>query len=358
MGLGQKTSFQSKVAIVGARGYSGIELARLLLDHPHAALTHCFATKNDWKISDFIDHSLADSVAISSMNEIEKIAPTLDTVFLATPAEVSMELAQGFLKMGVNVIDLSGAFRLPLETFEKAYGMKHTATALLSEADFGILPWAGPLRRSKPQLIANPGCYATSVFMALIPLLAKGAIREETLVIDSKSGASGGGKKAAENLLFTEVEGECLPYKVGKHQHLPEIIHHVRALTGTTIDPMFTTHLLPVNRGIISGIYARLAFSFGTGPDAQTKIAALFQEAYSSYPLVTSGPVSPRMMSLKRVVGTARSSISFSVEGDKLYVFSTLDNLMKGAASQAVENFNRLLDLPLASGLISTKGNT
>ena len=196
--------------------------------------------------------------------------------------------------------------------------------------------------------------------MALIPLIQ--AIRTEALVIDAKSGASGGGKRASENLLFAEVEGECLPYKIGKHQHLPEIAHHVKALTGHAIDPMFTTHLLPVNRGIITGLYARLNPSFisgGTGAQAQEKIATLFTEAYAGYSLVTTGAVSPKLLSLKRVVGTARSSISFSVDtegdGDKLYVFSTLDNLMKGAASQAVENFNRLLDLPLATGLIANE---
>jgi N-acetyl-gamma-glutamyl-phosphate reductase len=356
MGMHRRSSNLSNVAIVGARGYSGIELARILLDHPHANLTHCFATKNDWKLSDFIDHANADVVVISSMNDIEKIAPSLQTIFLATPAEVSMELAPQLLAQGVNVIDLSGAFRLPQELFEKAYGMKHSQAALIAKAQFGILPWMGPVVGKAPQLISNPGCYATSVFMALIPLLKQGAIQPDTLVIDSKSGASGGGKKAAENLLFTEVEGECLPYKVGKHQHLPEITHHVKAHTGHSIDPMFTTHLLPVSRGIISGLYARLAPGFGTGALAQEKIAALFAEAYSGYPLVTTGPVSPSRMSLKRVVGTAKSSISFTVEGNKLYVFSVLDNLMKGAASQAVENFNRLLDLPLASGL--SKGNT
>jgi N-acetyl-gamma-glutamyl-phosphate reductase len=354
MGFMEKTS---KVAIVGARGYSGIELARILLDHPNTQLTHCFATKNDWKLSDFLDHPAADNVVISSISDIEKIAPSLQTAFLATPAEVSMELTPALLKSGINVIDLSGAFRLPQEIFEKAYAMKHTAPELLEKAQFGILPWAGPIAGPAPHLISNPGCYATSVFMALIPLIKAGAIQAETLVIDAKSGASGAGKKAAENLLYTEVEGECLPYKVGKHQHLPEINHHVKAHTGAVIDPMFTTHLLPVSRGIISGIYARLNPSFTI-----EKIAAIFTDAYAGYPLVSSGPVSPARLSLKRVVGTPRSSISFSVDGDKLYVFSTLDNLMKGAASQAVENFNRLLDLPLATGLLSvsllSKGNT
>jgi N-acetyl-gamma-glutamyl-phosphate reductase len=342
------------VAIVGARGYSGLELARILMNHPSAKLTHCFATQNNWKLSDYFENSEASNVKISDMNEIETVAKDLHTVFLATPAEVSMELAPKLLAKGVNVIDLSGAFRLPVDLFEKFYAHKHSAPELLEKAQFGLLPWAGPLKAERgAKLIANPGCYATSVFMALLPLIRGKAIKPETLVIDAKSGATGAGKKASENLLFTEVEGECLPYRVGKHQHLPEICHYTKAFAGIEIDPMFTTHLLPVRRGIISGIYARLNPSFGQGAEAETKIASLYKEAYSGYPLVNMGKAQGSLLSLKRVVGTARTQISYTVEGDKLYVFSALDNLMKGAASQAVENFNRLLDQPLASGLTS-----
>jgi N-acetyl-gamma-glutamyl-phosphate reductase len=226
--------------------------------------------------------------------------------------------------------------------------MKHPSESLLSSAGYGLVPWAAPIA-GRSRLIANPGCYATSVLMALLPLLKERLIEPETLVIDAKSGASGAGRKAAENLLFTEVDGECLPYKVGKHQHLPEIRRFAREFAGVEIDPMFVTHLLPVRRGIISGLYARLVSGV-----TQADVTAAFERAYSSYPLVRFGAA--ESLSLKRVVGSARTHIGFTVRGSQLYCFSLIDNLMKGAASQAVENFNRLFDLPAETALLDREG--
>ena len=195
--------------------------------------------------------------------------------------------------------------------------------------------------------------------MAIVPLLKAGLIKPETLVIDAKSGTSGAGRKAAENLLFNEVDGECLPYKVGAHQHLPEICEATAALSGVAIDPFFTTSLLPVRRGIIAGIFARLA-SGSTGADVE----AAYAKAYANYPLVRHGAISglgsavakSAALTLKRVVGTPRAHLHFEAVGDKLYLFSLIDNLLKGAASQAVENLNWLYDLPSDSGLTGKEG--
>lgn len=330
-------------SIVGARGYSGIELARVLLQHPNAELKYCFAT-SEFKLSDYLNSEAASKVLCMTDDKVQ--ANLTDVVFLATPAEVSLKLAPAILAAGKKVIDLSGAFRLQQNSYDKWYGFTHTEQNLLKQAQYGLLPWTGPLLSEN--LIANPGCFATAVAMALIPLIKAGVISTDNIVIDAKSGATGAGRKAAERMLFTEVDGECLPYKVGSHQHYPEIIETISAFAGHVVDAHFITSLLPVRRGIIAGIYGRLA----AGKTTQD-IEQAFAKAYGDYPLVSFASVtkSPQLLSLKRVVGTAKTHISYEVQGDKVFVFSCIDNLMKGAASQAVENFNRISDLPLATGI-------
>ena len=347
-------------AIFGARGYSGLELSRLLLKHPAARLSACFATDSGFSLSDYLPEEAAKQVPTRSMSDAEAVASEVDTVFLATPAEVSLELAPKLFAKGARVVDLSGAFRLkgktPAETkelYKTWYGLEHTAPELVAAADFGLVPFAGPIAGAK--LVANPGCYATSVLMAAIPLIKAGLIDARSLVIDAKSGTSGGGRKAAENLLFTEVEGECLPYKVGAHQHFPEICGYVEKFGDKTIDPMFTTSLINVRRGIISGLYARTE----AGVTAEA-VAQAYAKAFEGYALADVAELASKneraALSLKRVVGSARVHIRFKLAGDKLYVFSLIDNLLKGAASQAVENFNRLHDLNIETGLTQLEG--
>jgi N-acetyl-gamma-glutamyl-phosphate reductase len=273
-----------------------------------------------------------------------------DVVFLATPAEASAELAPKILGQGVSVIDLSGAFRLAgsdsVALYKKWYGMDHPAVELVKTAHYGLVPWK-KLTPGKGVLVANPGCYATAILMGVLPLLSSKIILEETLVIDAKSGTTGAGKKPVESQLFSEVDGECLPYKVGAHQHLPEITHYTHSLSGVSIDPFLTTSLLPTRRGIIAGIYAKLVQG-----KTLKDVEAAFREFYLEYPLVkVSSGVSKEMVSLKKVVGTGMTHLSFEVVGEKLYLFSCVDNLLKGAASQAIENFNLLFGFPVTAGL-------
>lgn len=337
------------VGIIGVRGYSGLELARILLKHPEAALVAGFATDSAFKLSDYLPEASAANVPVYSMKELDTVADKLNTVFLATPAEVSLELVPKLLAKGVNVIDLSGAFRLKLEAYPQWYGFEHSSRELLGKAHYGLVPFAKPAASEGPKLISNPGCYATAVLMALVPLMKEKLIVADSLVIDAKSGTSGAGRKASEGMLFTEVEGECLPYKVAKHQHFPEICGYVEKFAGSGIDPHFTTHLLNVRRGIIAGLYARL--KAGVKP---ADIESAYTKAYSNYPLVKHGE--SVSLSLKRVVGSARTHINYKCDGDKLYVFSLIDNLLKGAASQAIENFNRMHDLPVATALTDMEG--
>ncbi len=330
------------VSIVGARGYSGQELARLLLHHPSVTLTHCFATSGFDLFTQIFDEK---AKTVTCLPDTEIFNHLTDVVFLATPAEVSMELAPQILAAGKTVIDISGAFRLKTSDMKKWYGFAQTSTSSLATADYGLAPFCGPLSKDT-RLIANPGCYATSVSLALIPLIQRGLIDVNTLVIDAKSGTTGAGRKASEAQLFAEVSGDCLPYKVGKHQHLPEIQEAVAKYTGQEIQPHFATHLLPVKRGIISSIYAT-----ATTTDL-SEIENAYREAYQHYPLVRTSRDVSQFAKLSHVVGTPFTHISFELVGNKLYVFSVIDNLLKGAASQAVENLNRHLDLPLTYSLL------
>lgn len=330
-------------SVVGARGYSGLETVRLLLQHPRAHLTHCFAT-SEFSLENYLTNPAAAQVRCLPDSEI--MNHLTDVVFLATPPKVSLYLAPKIIARGKKVIDLSGSFRLKKNDYQKWYGFEHTEKSCLAEAQYGLAAWAGPV--SNERLIANPGCYATAVTLALIPLLKNNLILENSVVIDAKSGTSGAGRKATENLIFTEVEGECLPYKVGHHQHYPEIIEALEAYSGKKIEAHFTTSLLPVRRGIIAGIYAQLQ------PDKDLQdIETVFAKAYRDNVLISFGSLKkePSLMSLKKVVGTAKTHISYGVEGRKLYVFSCIDNLLKGAAGQAIENFNRICDLPIFTGL-------
>lgn len=328
-----KNAFSGSIqaAVVGGKGYSGLELCRILKKHPHVNLAATFGTTTT-------EHQLA-------IEKIYGMTSLFDVVFLATPPEVSVELAPKLMSAGLNVIDLSGAFRLSTETiaadYENWYKFTHADVALVKKAHYGLIPWTKPPEFKATTLISNPGCYATAILMGLLPLLKNHLIIEETLVIDAKSGTTGAGKKAIESQLFSEVEGECLPYKVGEHQHLPEINLYSNLIGGTKIDPFFSTSLLPVRRGIIAGIYAKLKIGKN-----QTDIEMAFKEFYHNYPFVTYG------LGLKKVVGTPNTQISIKVIGDKLYLYSSIDNLLKGAASQAVENLNMLYHWPVTTGLM------
>lgn len=328
--------------MVGARGYAGLETARLLLGHSVAELTHGFATAS-FELKGLLGHPAAASV--HCLPDSQVFDQLTDVVFLATPAEVSLELAPRLLAQGRRVIDLSGAFRLAQGEYPAWYGFEHTEAKALASAQYGLAPFAGP---AAPALVANPGCFATAVSLALIPVVRAGLIDERSIVVDAKSGTTGAGRKAKESLLFTEVDGECLPYKVGRHQHYPEIVRAIELFAGRRIEAHFTTSLLPVRRGIIAGVYARLENGAGAADVRQA-----LERAYAAYSLVRFEEIDrdPSLLQLKRVVGTGRAHLSFHVDGRKLYLFSCIDNLMKGAASQAIENFNRMHDLPIATGI-------
>jgi N-acetyl-gamma-glutamyl-phosphate reductase len=358
------------VGVVGARGYSGLELCRILLSHPGASLKAAFA-QSEFKLCDYLPEKAAASVKSLAMNDLVSSVKDdgLELVFLATPAEASINLAAQLLELGVSVIDLSGAFRLqegsPAEraqAYRDWYGFEHPRPDLVAQAEFGLMPWIGQALDQeigfglggKPRLVANPGCFATASMMAVLPLLRRNLVEPSSLVIDAKSGTTGAGKKAEERLLHSEVDGLCLPYRVGRHQHEPEIRQFVKKWAQTEIEPFFTTHLLNVRRGIVASVYARAVEGL-----TSARVYETFAEAYGSDPLVEFGDLdrgAEGLLNLRRVVGSARTQLAFRVVSDRLFVFSLIDNLMKGAASQAVENFNRLLGVPSWTGLAEKEG--
>ncbi len=362
----------NKVAVLGARGYSGTELARILLKHPGVTLQGLFATQTFSSQELLPELSTAKAAALPGRAmaefeaDIESAKPSFDTVFLATPAEVSLEWAPKILKKGMRVIDVSGAFRLKGASeadskalYSKWYGINHTESGLVQEADYGLVPFAKGAPNSG--LVSNPGCFATAAAMAMIPLYKASLVRLDTVSLDAKSGTTGAGKKAEERLLHAEVDGGCLPYRIGRHQHEPEIAEAVaryglgNANLKSDVSFSFVPHLLPVRRGIIVSLHARLKPGV-----TETHVAKAFEEAYGAYPLARLASLhekgSERELVLRRVVGSARTAMAWHVRGDQIVVFSLIDNLLKGAASQAVENLNRFLGLNVETALTEREG--
>lgn len=314
----------ARVALAGATGYSGLELVRLLNGHPHVKLTEKIGRDTD----------------------VGTLAGRVDLAFLATPAEVSLEMAPVLLKAGIHVVDLSGAFRLKRHAYPEWYGFEHSARALLESAEYGMYPWK-PLKPAtgSPRLVANPGCYATAVALALIPLVKSGVVDAASLAVDAKSGTSGAGRKAETRLLFSEIFGEYLPYKVGRHQHWPEIVETVENETSVRLNFPFVTSLIPVERGISATIFG--AWKNGS---KMTELAAAFEAAYGAQPDMKIGR-DGTALSMKAVVGTNRVHFEIAEAFGKPIVFVSIDNLLRGAAGQALMNANQLLGFSAQEGL-------
>lgn len=341
------------VGVVGASGYAGIEATRLLAHHPNAKLR--VVTSDRWGGERVGKRTglggAAGDLVYAPQDRVEDVVAGCDAVLLATPAEVSLALAPKLLAAGMRVVDLSGAFRLKdVASYPKHYGFTHTAPALLESAVYG-LPELSRARVPAAKLVANPGCYATAAALSLAPLLA-GLIDPESIVIDAASGVTGAGRKANEDFSFTEVDGDFRAYRVGRHQHSPEITQTLSLRAGVPVSLTFTPHLLPVKRGILSTAHARL--SKGANGAA---VSAAFEAAYGREPFVTLA-ASADEVSLKAVVGTNRCQIGFAIDGelpDRLTVVASIDNLVKGAAGQAIQNLNLMMGWEETSGLLAAR---
>jgi N-acetyl-gamma-glutamyl-phosphate reductase len=341
-----------RASVLGATGYSGGELCALLARHPRVSVASVFSSgKKDAKNVPFARlHPSLGGTEGSKGPAAEPFSPEAlaagrpDVVFLATPNETSAEAVAPILALGAKVIDISGAFRLRnAADYPRWYGFDHPSPALLAEAVYGLTEWCGP-ELSGARLVANPGCYPTSVLLALkplLPLLEPGA----PVIADSKSGVSGAGKKSDVTFSFSELAGNFKAYGVGSHRHEPEM----RQELGLSGDApfVFVPHLLPVVRGILSTLHV----TFRAGVSAGDVSAAYAR--YEGAPFVSVRPAG-ELPDLSCVVGTPRAEIGFTVlpGGRRGVIVSVIDNLLKGAASQAVQNMNRVFGFPETEGLV------
>jgi len=333
-----------KVGIVGGTGYTGIELLRILARHPQVELAAITSRKEAGLRVDQLFPSLRGAVGLAFSDPAKTDLGRCDLIFFATPNTVAMGQARALLESGVRIVDLSADFRIrDVAEWEKWYKVKHAAPELVAEAVYG-LPEINRSSIRKARLVANPGCYPTAVQLGLLPLVEKAAVDLDHLIADAKSGVSGAGKKAEDYLLFSEASDNFKAYGIAGHRHWPEMRQGLEAVAGRKVGLTFVPHLTPMVRGIHATLYARVAKSI----DFQQ----LFEERYRGEPFVDVLPAGsePETRSV-RAANTCRIAVHRPRGENMLVIASVIDNLVKGASGQAVQNMNIMFDLDEAMGL-------
>lgn len=333
-----------KVGIVGGTGYTGVELLRLLAQHPQVELA-AITSRGDagTAVADMFP-SLRGRVGLSFTDPKEAPLGSCDVVFFATPNGIAMQQAASLLSAGARVIDLAADFRIKdVALWEKWYGMTHAAPELVAEAVYG-LPEVNREAIRKARLIANPGCYPTATQLGFLPLVESGCIELDGLIADAKSGVSGAGRKAETHILFSEAGDNFKAYGVPGHRHLPEIRQGLSLAAGREVGLTFVPHLTPMIRGIHATLYARIK--------RDEDFQALFEKRYAGEPFVDVLPPKshPETRSV-RGANTCRIAVHRPQGGDTLVVLSVIDNLVKGAAGQAVHNMNLMFGFDECAGL-------
>ncbi|MFH1190154.1 MAG: N-acetyl-gamma-glutamyl-phosphate reductase [Candidatus Omnitrophota bacterium] len=335
-----------KVGVVGATGYAGEEVIKILIGHKDVKITELSAIiDKEEPISSLLPVFKNKLDIVCKKPDPEGMAKNVDLVFLGLPHKVSMEIAPVFLKAGKLVVDLSADYRLDPKVYEKWYGVSHKDTVNLPQAVYG-LPELYSDGIKKAKLLANPGCYPTSVILGIAPALTQDAIDRSYMIADSKSGATGAGRKADIGLIFCEINENLKAYKVNEHQHKPEINTILSRIAGEEIDIVFTPHLIPMNRGILSTIYLKL-----TKPLDADAAVELYKRFYRGKPFVRVYDKG-KLPQVRDVAGTNYCDIGVKVSGSTLIVISCIDNLTKGAAGQAVQNMNLMCGFAETEGLI------
>jgi N-acetyl-gamma-glutamyl-phosphate reductase len=334
-----------KVGIVGGTGYTGVELLRILVNHPGVELSVITSRSEEgMPVADMFPNLRGHTDLRFSVPNAETLG-ACDVVFFATPHGVAHALAEEVLDAGAKVIDLSADFRLQdAVEWEKWYNQPHGAVNLLPEAVYG-LPEVNREAIKEARLIAVPGCYPTSVQLALIPLLEKGLLPKQTLIADCKSGVSGAGRGANVGSLLCESSESMMAYAVAGHRHLPEIKQGLSRAAGDEVALTFVPHLTPMIRGIHSTLYAQ-------APDLTEDLQALFEARYAAEPFVDVMPAGshPATRSVKGS-NMCRLSIHYNQQSGQIVVLSVIDNLVKGASGQAVQNMNIMFGLDEDAGL-------
>jgi len=336
-------------AVLGATGYTGAELTKLLLAHPHVRVS-LLTTRQEKPIAlREVLPSAAKNIKLEiTPYSFEAVKKKADVVFLCLPHTEAMAAAEQLLAAGKVVIDLSADFRLKdKQIYEKWYGVNHIAPQYLSKAVYGLSEVYRE-KIKKADLIANPGCYPTGPSLALIPLLKKKLIDPSSIIINAASGVSGAGKKLATTTHFCEASENYSAYKVNRHQHTPEIEQTLSAAVGKPVKITFVPHLLPVNRGILATIYAQT-----TARATESLIRKTLESAYKQAPFVRVKPAG-QFPSLRDVQYTNFCDMGVSVQEEtgRVVIITAIDNLVKGAAGQAVQNMNLRFGFPEEAGLL------
>jgi N-acetyl-gamma-glutamyl-phosphate reductase len=334
-----------RVAILGASGYSALELIKLLLRHPNVEITTFTTRHSEPRPVGEVHPSLAGRLDLALENlPLEAVAARADDVFCCLPHGASAASASHLLQMGKKVIDLSADYRLsdPAE-YTKWYGLTHADPGHLKDAVYGLPElYREDIRAAA--LVANPGCYPTSAILALAPLLEAGAIEPEGIIVDSKSGVSGGGREPKPQFHFPECNESITAYSVGTHRHMPEIDQILSDTAGKRVEVVFTPHLVPMDRGILSTSYA-----VPTGATSTEDLLSLYREFYADEPFIR---VLSGLPATKHVSGTNFCDLTARVVRGRVVVLSAIDNLIKGASGAAVQNFNLMSGIPETTALL------
>jgi len=335
-----------KVSIIGASGYGGGELARLLLGHPEVELVHLTAeSKAGEAMADLYPNLRGFTSSITEAADAAQIAKDSDMVFLALPTGKAMQLAPAIVPHA-RLIDLGADFRFKdPQVYEQWYKSPHASPELLADAAYGLTEFKrGEVRRA--QIVGNPGCYPTAALLATLPLLQSGKVRTNGVIVDAKSGVSGAGRGLSMGTHFSEVNENVKPYNVAGHRHTPEIEQEMSALLGRDMPVTFTPHLVPMTRGILVTAYLSVAGSVTT-----EEATSILSEAYTGEPFVrVLADVLPQT---KATSGSNFCDVAVRVDahGGTLIAMAALDNLVKGASGQAVQNMNVMMGLPEDLGL-------
>lgn len=333
-----------KVGIVGGTGYTGVELLRLLSQHPGVEVV-AITSRGDagTAVADMFP-SLRGSVALRFEDPVKADLKACDVVFFATPNGIAMRQAPALLDAGVRVIDLAADFRIKdIAEWEGWYGMQHACPKWVEKAVYG-LPELNREKIRNAQLIANPGCYPTAVQLGFMPLIQAGLVDARHLIADAKSGVSGAGRKAETHILFSEASDNFKAYGVPGHRHLPEIRQGLAWMGGGKVGLTFVPHLTPMIRGIHATLYARIT--------ADADFQAVFEGRYANEPFVDVLPPKshPETRSV-RSANVCRIAVHRPQGGDTLVILSVIDNLVKGAAGQAIQNMNIMFGQDETAGL-------
>lgn len=334
-----------KIGIVGGTGYTGVELLRILAQHPQARLVAITSRKEAGMPVAEMFPSLRSAVDLRFSDPKDAGLAACDLVFFATPNGIAMTQAQALLSGGVKVIDLAADFRIKdIAVWEKWYGMTHACPELVEEAVYG-LPEANRDAIKGARIVANPGCYPTATQLGFLPLIEAGAVDDQHLVADTKSGVSGAGRKAETHILFAEASDNFKAYGVAGHRHLPEVRQGLSRAAGHEVGLTFVPHLVPMIRGIHATLYGRLTKA--------VDLQALFEKRYAEEPFVDVLPAGsqPDTRSV-RASNHCRIAVHRPQGGDMVVVLSVIDNLVKGAAGQAIQNMNLMFGLPETTGLM------